>query len=348
MSTNASLAEKKQNFWEFIQGRKRDIEAVLPKHLTPDRMLRLALVAANQNPKILDCTPASVMQCLVTASSLGLEIGGSLGEAYLVPYKNTCTLIVGYRGYVSLARRSGEISTISAHCVYENDEFVYSLGLNPKLEHSPHRGANRGGLVAVYSVARFREEGVYQFDVMWRHEVDATRKRSMSANNGPWVTDFDEMARKTVVRRLAKYLPLSPDMVRAVEFEDTGHDPKIQLEDEPPLSLPDPKTRTQTLADKLSSRGNGAALTENNGTEEEPEQGPGATKKELAQVKSALNGFGLTDRQAGMKLKDTAELFGYEREAISLSQGKTTIPMETLEAMVEAIREDLESEQQQA
>lgn len=344
-----NIEKAKKSYWNMLLARKSDISAVLPRHLTAERMLRLALIAANNQPKILECEPASVIQAVVSASSLGLSIGGQFGsEAYLVPYGRQCQLIVSYRGMISLARRSGQISTIEAHCVYENDGFEYSLGLNPKLQHSPHRGQDRGELVAVYAIARFREEGVYQLEVMWRHEVDQIRKLSRSGNSGPWKDHFDEMARKTVVRRLAKYLPLSADMVRAIEFEDTGHDERIQLEDVPPPSLPEPRTRTQSLADKLASRRNGTSAPESSGTDNEQPEAQCASPDDLAKIKSALNGLGLTDRQAGTKIRETAERFGFSRDDVSLSQGKTTIPMETLEAMVEAIEEEINGEQPQA
>lgn len=221
----------------FLDGRKTFIAKVIPRHLTPDRVVKVAITAASRTPKLLECTPESFALAVIQASQLGLEAGSPLGEAYLVPYGRECALIVGYRGLIALARRSGEIESIEAHVVHTRDRFELSFGLDAKLSHTPHmpappraadgdaamkawaEDADPGLLVAVYAIARLKG-GAVQYEVMTRAQVDAIRARSRSSGNGPWVTDYEEMARKTVVRRLAKYLPMSIEMAQAIDLDD--------------------------------------------------------------------------------------------------------------------------------
>ena len=191
-----------------------------------------ALTAVAKNPKILDCDRESIMLSVMQAAELGLEPGGALGEGYLVPYGRTCQFIPGYRGFISLARRSGQIVSIEAHAVYEKDEFVVEFGLDPKLVHRPTLAAERGEVVAFYAVARLVGGGV-QHDYMTRADVDAIRKRSRAASSGPWVTDYNEMGKKTVIRRLFKTLPVSVELCRALELqaesEAGAFDPTLEV-----------------------------------------------------------------------------------------------------------------------
>ena len=213
-------AAKQQTIMQLFESRKASIAAVMPKHLTPERMLKVALSATARSPQLLACTPASLLLCVMQAAELGLEAGGLLGEAYLVAYKDTATLIPGYRGLVKLARQSGQLSSLEAYVVRKQDTFDIEFGLEPRLVHKPFMQGepNSDDIVAVYAIARFKD-GTRQCDVMTRGEVDAIRKRSAAANSGPWVTDFAEMAKKSVVRRLCKYLPLSPELQKALEHE---------------------------------------------------------------------------------------------------------------------------------
>lgn len=211
------------------------IQAVLPKHLTAEKMLRIVVVAATQNPALLECSPLSIAGAVVTASQLGLEPVGPLGQAYLVPFFNKNTgqkevqLIPGYRGMIELARRSGNILNIEAHVVHERDTFEFTFGLEPTLKHTPYFGNDDPGEVrAVYAIARFRDGG-YQYDVMSIGEVNAIRRRSKASSTGPWVTDFEEMARKTVVKRLCKYLPLSVEMATAIAADNAAEAGERQL-----------------------------------------------------------------------------------------------------------------------
>lgn len=200
---------------------QRAIAAVIPKHMKPERLMKVALVAVTRTPKLQECTAQSVLQAIMQAAELGLDCGGALGSSYLVPYGNTCTLIIGYRGLVDLARRSGQIESIESRPVYEGEAFELVFGLEPSLTHrpNPQQAPDGDKLIGVYVIARLKDGGRH-VEWMTKAEINAIRSRSRAGTSGPWVTDFVEMARKTVVRRACKYLPLSPEMVRAIEIED--------------------------------------------------------------------------------------------------------------------------------
>jgi recombination protein RecT len=188
--------------------------------ITPDLLIRTAITYCQKQPKVLECSRESIAKCLLDCAALGLLPDGTLGTAYLVPYKSTCTLIIGYRGLIELARRSGQLSSIEAHVVRDGDEFHCEFGLHPVLKHSPSmNGGEERKVTAVYAIARFKD-GAHHAEVMTRSEVDAIRSRSKAGSNSPWASDYAEMAKKTVVRRMMKYLPLSPDMAEVFEAAD--------------------------------------------------------------------------------------------------------------------------------
>ncbi|MEH7342723.1 recombination protein RecT [Bacillus sp. JJ1532] len=186
-----------------------EIEKALPKHMDADRLGRIALTTIRTTPKLLECNVPSLMGAVMQAAQLGLE-PGLIGHCYIIPYGKEATFIIGYKGMIDLARRSGQIQNIYAHAAYENDEFEYELGLEPKLKHKPATG-ERGKMQYVYAVAHFKDGG-YQFEVMDMQEIERRRGRSKAAKNGPWVTDFEEMAKKTVIRHMWKYLPISVEI----------------------------------------------------------------------------------------------------------------------------------------
>lgn len=224
MSTALTAARKDAyvSVADMLEKNKAGMAQAIPKHMSIDRFTRIALSELRANPKLLECNPASLMSCLVKSSQLGLEVGAALGHAYLVPYKTECTLIIGYRGLITLARRSGEIISITARIVHENDLFELEYGLDEKLKHVPAID-DPGKMTHVYAVAKLRDGGI-QYDVMTRAEVEAIRKRSRAGNGGPWVSDYEEMARKTVLRRLCKYLPISIELSDAIAADDERQD----------------------------------------------------------------------------------------------------------------------------
>lgn len=228
---NNQIQQAKKNLEGLLRREEfqRSLADVAPKHITKERIVKLALVAASRQPKLFECTPQSFLQSVMKSAELGLDCVGTLGQGYLVPYYNgkikafECQFIVGYQGLIELARRSGNISRIESRVVYEKDEFVVEYGLEPKLIHKPYLGGDRGKIVCVYAIAELKD-GSRQVEVMTLDEVERIRDRSKAKEGGPWVTDFAEMARKTVIRRLAKYLPLSPELAKAIETDDQQFD----------------------------------------------------------------------------------------------------------------------------
>lgn len=203
----------------LIDRMRPEIQRALPKHMDADRLARIATTVLRQTPALGRCTPESFLGALMTCSQLGLE-PGPLGEAYLVPYGNVCTFIPGYRGLVKLAWQSGQIVSLRAETVCEHDTFTVHYGSNPSIEHQrPPLGTKRGGAIGWYALAKLKGGGE-AFVVMDRDEVDAIKKRSKAASSGPWVTDYNAMAKKTCVRQLAKWLPLSAELATAIAQDE--------------------------------------------------------------------------------------------------------------------------------
>lgn len=222
---------------------QKRLTEVATKHLPVEKLLRLVTGEIRRVPELARCSIASVMRCVMDLARLGLE-PGPLGLAYLIPFKGECTLVIGFRGLVELARRSGQIDRIDAKLVYEAeandpDRFTYEAGSSPKLIHKPMLTGDRGDVVAAYVIAVFKD-GSQQIEVMTADEIFKIRDRSRAAKSGPWVTDTGEMMKKTVVRRGAKYWPLSAeDWRRALEVEaddfDTGEPAKVERKAPPSL-----------------------------------------------------------------------------------------------------------------
>lgn len=187
---------------------KKQLALAVPKHLNADRMARIAATEVRKNKALLNTEPTSFLGSVMQAAQLGLEPGSALGQAYLVPYGNKCQLIIGYKGMIDLARRSGQVLSLNAYAVREGDDFNFQLGLKPDIHHVPSLEADRikKPIKYVYAVATLKGGG-YQFEVMSRAEVEAVRAKAKSKNI--WNTYFEEMAKKTVIRRLFKYLPVS-------------------------------------------------------------------------------------------------------------------------------------------
>jgi len=214
-----------------LEAMRGQIARALPKHVSPERMLRVAQTAMQTVPKLEECTTLSVVGAIVVASQLGLELGGPLGQAYLVPHRTkggmVATLIPGYRGMIDLARRSGTVSVIDAVVVHKRDPvFRVVLGVRPSIDHEPYLGdGDAGEMRAVYARCLMRD-GSTQFVVLRKAEVDSVRKRSKAGDVGPWVTDFEEMAKKTAIRRLWKVLPVSVEkaMAKAIVAHDRAEE----------------------------------------------------------------------------------------------------------------------------
>lgn len=219
-------SKKPKTIAQWIEAMKPEIEKALPKHISVDRIARIALSAIRVNPTLAECTPISFMASLMQASQLGLEVNTPLGQAYIIPYKNKGKLEaqfqLGYKGLVDLAYRSGQFKSIYAHVVYENDEFEFEYGLEQKLVHKPAK-SNRGNPIWYYAVYHLKNGG-YGFEVMSVEDIKEHAKRysqSFNSKYSPWQNNFDEMAKKTVLKRVLKYAPLSVEFMREVAQDET-------------------------------------------------------------------------------------------------------------------------------
>lgn len=229
MTEQIQKAKAEPTLRQLIEQLKPQIALALPKHISVDRIARIAMTAIGNNPKLAACTPNSFLAALMQASQLGLEVNSPLGHAYLVPYGTTATLIPGYKGKIELARRSGLVRAVFAYPVFEGDEFDYGYGLEPYLKHKPgDTEPDPTKLTHVYSVAKLKD-GDPVFNVLTKKQVEAYRLRSRAANDGPWVTDYIPMALKTSIHRLATWLPLSAEQARAEVIDRAAERDEQQL-----------------------------------------------------------------------------------------------------------------------
>lgn len=251
---------------------KQSLLDVLPRHLTPERMAKMVLVAASRDDNIFKCTKESVALAVMRASELGLDCsGGTLGEGYLVPYKDQCQFIPGYRGLIALARRSGQIKAIEARVVYEKDDFDVDYGrVDRPVRHRPFLDGDAGPVKFFWARAVLND-GAQQVEVMSRSQVDRI-KAGAASKSGPWSNHYDEMGRKTVLRRLCKYLPLSPEMEQAIRWSDAA-ERRVEVIDQPDNA--DVNGRTAALVDKL--KGQAQDRLEASGAPAQPEPAGTAT-----------------------------------------------------------------------
>ncbi len=222
------IAQKKpeqKSMQQYIKSMEGEIKKALPSVITPERFTRIVLSAISVNPKLASCTPASFLGAMMTSAQLGLEVNSPLGQAYVLPYNNKgvqeAQFQLGYKGLIDLAYRSGEVESIQAHVVYENDEFSCEYGLEPKLVHKP-ADRNRGEAIKVYAVFKTKSGG-FGFEVMSMDDVRkhaAKYSKAYGSSFSPWKTNFEEMAKKTVLKRVLKYAPLKSDFVKAVVQDD--------------------------------------------------------------------------------------------------------------------------------
>lgn len=232
-----AVVEKHKSLANLLDARKSSIAQALPKHLNVERLIRVCLSAASRNPMLLECTQESLLKSIIVSSQLGIEPDGVLGMGHLVPFKNNktqkmeATFILGYRGCLDLARRGGDVQTIESGVVHEKDFFEIEFGLERKLKHIPAWHLDDSGkTIAAYAVATLKD-GTKQIEVMSRSQIDGIRSRSKAGNYGPWVSDYDEMARKTVIKRIAKTLPISIEFSSAVSEDDAREfSPDISIE----------------------------------------------------------------------------------------------------------------------
>lgn len=227
--TAGMVTDKKkqpQSIKDYITVMQPEIAKALPKVMTPERFTRIALSAVSNTPQLQNCTPKSFLGAMMNAAQLGLEPNTPLGQAYLIPYKNKgtleCQFQIGYKGLIDLAYRGGDVKTIMAQTVYEGDEFEFEFGLNPKLIHKPAK-ENRGKAVWYYAVFKLVNGGE-GFEVMSVQDVEEHAKKYSQAYKSsfsPWKNNFDEMAKKTVIKKVLKYAPMKTYFAKAINEDET-------------------------------------------------------------------------------------------------------------------------------
>ncbi len=324
MSTGEALEKKKKTWLEVLEENKDQFGMALPKvGLTPERVIRTALTAMRQSKggMLMKCDPKTVVASLLQSCELGLSVSNTLGHAYLVPFRNTqkgiveCTLIVGYRGFLALMKRSNEVSDVKSVIVYENEPFEQAAGDRPFLKHIPLPPDKRGaGIVGAYAVVLFRD-GTSTFEFMWYDDIMKLKKRSKAKDSGPWVTDEEEMIKKCPIRRIAKRMPMSVDLQKAAvidEYNEAGVKAgDMFVDDEPEQDLEGSVTPGSAEAE-------GKTKQEESGTEgHQPETNTGPDEKKtdsqepvVLATEKQLGLIGTLFTKLGVKTADRHEIMG--------------------------------------
>ena len=227
MNKLTKKVDKPKTLVDWINTMKPEIERALPKHIDADRIARIAITTIRTNKDLQSCEPMSFVAALMQASQLGLEPNTPLGEAYIIPYKDkgipSARFEMGYKGLLSLAHRTGEYQTIYAIEVYANDEFDYAYGLEPFLTHKPAEEPE-GEPIRYYAVYHLKNGGK-EFRVWSKKKIEKhATQYSQAFKKGwtsPWKTDFDSMAKKTVLKDLLKYAPKSIEFAKALSMDET-------------------------------------------------------------------------------------------------------------------------------
>ena len=215
-------AKKGNTVFDLIKRMEPEIRRALPKQISTERFTRIAMTAVRNTPKLQACDPMSFIAALMQSAQLGLEPNTPLGQAYLIPYGREAQFQLGYQGMLTLAYRTGEYQSIYAHAVYENDHFEYEYGLNEKLVHVPAEDP-QGEPIYYYAVYKLQNGG-HGFVVMSRKQIEKHRDQyspSAKSKHSPWNTDFDSMAKKTVLKQLLKYAPKSVEFATQVAQDET-------------------------------------------------------------------------------------------------------------------------------
>lgn len=236
--------QKQTTALDFLKGDafKSQVARALPKFFEPERFVRAALNDFRMNPTLGECSVPSVLGYYLQTAALGLEPAPTLGQVYPVPFNNKktgqkeCQFFLGYRGMLAIARRSGEVLSVDAQIVHERDEFDLTYGLEQALTHKPCLEGDPGEMRGAYCIVRFRNGGA-QFAFMSTAEIEAHRNRSKSKDRGPWVTDYEAMALKTVFRKLFKWLPLNIEEASAIAGDGAIYTPAAEDAEEELLEV---------------------------------------------------------------------------------------------------------------
>lgn len=236
MTTNAksALAAKQHggkisatdNMRGLLHAMGEQIRMALPENIQSERFQRVALTAFSGNPKLQKADPVSFIAAMMQSAQLGLEPNTPLGQAYLIPYGNQIQFQIGYKGLIDLALRSGKYKSIYAHEVRENDEFSIAYGIEETIKHVPNMVGDRGEVTGYYAVYKLENGGYGMFYMTKKEVMEHARKFSKTFNNGPWKTDFDAMAKKTVLKQVLKYAPMSIELQQATSIDENVMDSK--------------------------------------------------------------------------------------------------------------------------
>lgn len=231
------------------------VPAFLAKH--GERALQQLYTACSATPALMECSPRSLFGGLIQAAALGLELGGPAGQAYLIPFKRSASLVVGYKGYITLAHRAG-CKRFTPRIVRDHDSFAIEYGARQNLHHVP--SPEGGAAIGYYAVVETGNGGI-DFEYLTFAEAQAHKARYALSKSGPWSTNFDEMALKTAIRKLAKRVPISAEWVKAASLDEMAEigEPQL-LEHHVPLPEPD---RAEELRDRLET------------AQQDPQQQPG-------------------------------------------------------------------------
>lgn len=211
MATQIATKQSSTREWLTSDTLKNQIATALPSICTPERFMRVLLTSIQKTPKLALCSQASLFQSFMTCAQLGIEPDGR--RAHLIPFENRkkgtvdCTLIIDYKGLVELVKRSGDVRTVYAEAVCENDTFSWENG---DVRHCIDFSKPRGTAYAYYARVQ-NKDGSTQAVVMTKDEVEKIRLSSRGKDSDPWTKHFDEMGKKTAFRRLCKWLVLSPE-----------------------------------------------------------------------------------------------------------------------------------------
>lgn len=283
------IAKKMDTVRDLLAKYQSQMTAALPLHKKRDaeRMARIVLTEVARTPKLMDCTPASLIGAVLQAAAFGLE-PGMQGDCWFIPRHNSragkmeCNFQLGYRGLLKLARRSGEISSVQARVVHEKDVFDYAFGLDERLEHRPAETDEPGEVTFVYSVVRLKDGGA-MFDVWTRGKVEAHRKQYAQSNSPAWGTSWDEMAKKTVLARVLKLAPASIELQTAIALDEQAEVGEPQdlgalVEGPEPVAPPSKlDALTETLQAKREVEHVGAGASAEPMAAPEPAGAPAAT-----------------------------------------------------------------------
>lgn len=221
-ASTAVIKKNKAQLIELLKGSESRLRNLLPKYMSPERMLSLVMLSVTRTPKLLECDPHTVLNSVMQAAQLGLEIGGPVPGAHLVPFYNSrrkvmeCQMIPDFRGLIQLAVDTGSITSADPWLVYHGEKFIVRGGTNPGIDHEPDYSIDRNPQAITHAYVVFTlPSGERKFHVMSRQEIDRVRGASKASDSGPWVDWYDQMALKTVIKRGLKTVPMNPNSAAA-------------------------------------------------------------------------------------------------------------------------------------